>query len=153
MKKILCFVLTLAAAALSVAARAQEFQHGGLLIVHPFARVSAGKTGAAYLSIENRGKDADRLTAAASPVAASVELHEMKMDGSIMRMRQLPGVDLPAGGTVALQPGGNHIMLIGLKAPLKEGDRFPLTLTFAKAGTVEVEVIVEKPGAPTGHRH
>jgi copper(I)-binding protein len=77
----------------------------------------------------------------------------MKMDGSIMRMRQLPGIDLPAGGAVALQPGGNHIMLIGLKAPLKEGDKFPLTLTFAKSGKVEVEVIVEKPGAPARHGH
>ena len=60
-------------------------------------------------------------------------------------------VDVPAGGKTALEPGGLHVMLIGLKAPLKEGDKFPLTLTFAKAGKVDVEVIVEKPGAATGH--
>lgn len=153
MKRIRYCFATLAAIALFAVAEAHEYKQGGLLIGHPFSRVSAGKTGAAYLTIENRGREADRLTGVASPAAASAELHEMKMDGTIMRMRQLPGIDLPAGGKVALQSGGYHIMLIGLKAPLKEGDKFPLTLTFAKAGTVEVEVIVEKPGAATGHLH
>ncbi len=152
MKKIVLCVLALAVAGMATAAEAHEYKQGGLLIVHPFSRVSAGMTGAAYLTIENRGKETDRLIDAASPAAAAVEMHEMKMDGAIMRMRQLPGIDLPPGAKVALQPGGNHIMLIGLKAPLQEGDMFPLVLTFAKAGKVEVEVIVQKPPA-AGHQH
>ncbi len=155
MKKTLHMALATVAVAFAfiAAAEAHEYKQAGILIVHPYSRVSAGKTGAAYLSIENQGREADRLTGVASPAAEAAEIHEMKMDGAIMRMRQLPGIDLPAGGKTALEPGGNHIMLIGLKAPLKEGDKFPLTLTFAKAGKVEVEVIVQKLGAPAGHPH
>jgi copper(I)-binding protein len=85
-------------------------------------------------------------------VSRTVELHEMKMDGDVMRMRQVAAVDVPAGGSVALEPGGLHVMLLGLKAPLKEGDRFPMTLRFEKAGEVKVEVHVEAAGVgPARH--
>lgn len=153
MKPLLQRLAFLAVLALAGTAAAHEYKQGGILVVHPHSSASAGKTGAAYFLIENRGAEADRLTGASSPAAGAVEIHEMKMDGAIMRMRQLPGVDLPPGGKASLAPGGNHLMLIGLKAPLKEGDRFPLILEFAKAGKIEVEVIVEKPGAATGHPH
>src|SRR3546814_7663300 len=77
-----------------------------------------------------------------SPVAEHVEIHEHVMDGNAMRMRPVDGVPLPAGGMAELQPGGYHVMLIGLKHPLKQGEHFPLTLTFEKAGTVTIEVPV-----------
>ena len=141
---------------LAAAAGAHEYKSGALLIVHPASRPSAGTTGAAYMTIENKGGEADRLLSAASPAAEKTELHSMTMDGSVMRMRPVDGIDLPAGGKAAMQPGGGfHVMLIGLKAPLKDGDRIPMTLTFAKSGKVEVEVIVQKPGgAPDpAHQH
>jgi copper(I)-binding protein len=150
MRRIPRIAAALMAAAIAVAAQAHEFKLGDLLVVHPHARPSAGRTGAAYFTVESRGA-ADRLVSAATPAAEKTELHSMTMEGNVMRMRQVEGVDVPAGGKAALEPGGLHVMLIGLKAPLKEGDKFPLTLTFAKAGKVDVEVIVEKPGAATGH--
>jgi len=150
MRELVRGVLALVALAVAAAAQAQDYKHGDLLVVRPHARPSAGKTGAAYFTVESRGA-ADRLVSAASPAAEKVELHSMTMDGTIMRMRQVEGIDVPAGGKAVLQSGGLHVMLFGLKAPLKEGDRFPLTLAFAKAGKIEVEVVVEKPGAAAGH--
>ena len=90
---------------------------------------------------------ADRLVAASGDVAERIELHTHTMDGNIMKMRRVDAVEVPANGSVALQPGGFHIMLIGLKKPLQEGGSFPLTLTFEKAGTVDVEVAVEGVGS------
>lgn len=111
----------------------------------PFARASAGTAaaGAAYMTLKSAENIADRLTAASSPVAEKVELHTHLMEGDVMRMRPVDSVEIPAGGTVELKPGGLHIMLIGLKAPLKEGESFPLTLSFAKAGTISVTVPVK----------
>ena len=148
--------LALAAAAAATAftalpppARAHGFQLGAIAIGHPWARATApGQPGGAgYLSLDNRGA-ADRLLSARAAVAERVELHAMWMDGDVMRMRQRDAIDLPAGEKVDFKPGGTHLMLVGLKAPLKAGDRFPLTLTFEKAGTVEVVVNVEAASAP-----
>jgi copper(I)-binding protein len=135
-------------AAFSLLAQAHDYKFGGLAVGHPYARATvAGQTsGGAFLSVANTGAD-DRLLAASTPVAKSAELHEMKMDGNVMHMRQIDGLALPAGKTVVLSPGSYHLMLMGLSAPLKAGDRFPMTLTFQKAGLVEVEVQVEAPGA------
>jgi copper(I)-binding protein len=85
--------------------------------------------------------------ARATPGAARAELHESAMAGMVMKMRPLSAVAIPAGQSVAFAPGGMHIMLLGLKAPLREGQSFPLTLTFAKAGTQTVTVAVGKVGA------
>jgi copper(I)-binding protein len=83
-----------------------------------------------------------------SPVAHASEIHEMKMEGNIMRMRELDkGLEIPAGGTVTLAPSGFHVMLMGLKAPLKQGTKVPLTLVFEKAGSIDVELTVEGLGA------
>src|SRR3546814_5318814 len=87
--------------------------------------------------LKNSGKADDKLIKAASPVAEHVEIHEHVMDGNAMRMRPVDGVPLPAGGMAELQPGGYHVMLIGLKHALKQGEHFPLTLTFEKAGRSE----------------
>lgn len=112
-----------------------------------WARATPGgaTSGVVYLTI--RSPSVDRLVSAASPVAGKAELHSMAMAGMVMKMRPLAGLAIPAGRPVTLEPGGNHIMLLGLKQPLRAGQSFPLTLTFAKAGPRVVTVAVEKPGA------
>jgi periplasmic copper chaperone A len=116
-------------------------------IGQPWARATPGKShlGAVYLTI--RSPVADRLVAASTPAAARAELHESAMAGMVMKMRPLAAVALPAGQSVAFAPGGMHIMLLGLKAPLRAGQSFPLTLTFAGAGPQTVTVMVGKVGA------
>jgi copper(I)-binding protein len=149
----------LSAAALALASaltHAHSFKVGDIDIGHPYARATGPgqPTGGGYLKLENKGRD-DRLLSARAAVSASVELHSMTMEGDVMRMRQVEGVALPAGQTVELKPGGYHIMFVGLKAPLKDGDKFPMTLKFEKAGEVEVTVNVEAPkaGAAAEHKH
>ncbi|MDB5796526.1 MAG: rane protein [Paucimonas sp.] len=134
------------AAALPGLALAHSFDAGDLHIGHPWARPSVAQqtSGAAYISIENRGKAADTLVRASTPVAKEVQVHSMKMDGNVMRMREVPKLEVPAATMVAMKPGdGYHLMLVGLKQPLKAGERFPLTLVFEKAGQAEVTVVVE----------
>ena len=118
-----------------------------------WARATPGKAenGAVYLTVVS--PVADRLTGVSSSVAKQAGLHNMTMDGGIMRMRPLAGVELPANQPVTLKPGGMHIMLMGLNQPLKSGESFPLTLSFEKAGKREDAVAVEKAGAtgPEGH--
>ena len=161
-KLIMTFRLLPALAALLFAASAHShsFDVGSLHIDHPYARptVAQQPSGAAFLSIENRGKTADKLVRASAPVAKEVQIHSMKMEGDVMRMRELDALEVNPAATVTLQPGGYHIMLIGLKQPLKTGDKFPLMLTFEKAGQVEVTVVVEErsKGAPAPamqHKH
>jgi copper(I)-binding protein len=141
--RILLSGLLLAGTAL--ASHAHSFKLGDIAIGHPYARATAPgqPTGGAYLRLENRGTQGDRLVSATADVAKAVELHEMTMQGDVMRMRQVDTVEVPAGQSVVLEPGGLHMMLVGLKAPLKEGDRFPMTLKFEKAGEVKVDVVVD----------
>jgi periplasmic copper chaperone A len=122
-------------------------QTGQLEVKTPWARATPGHTenGAAYLTIVS--PTADRLIAASSPVAKKVELHTMSMQGDVMRMRPLAAIDIPAGQTVTLNPGGMHIMLLGLTQPLREGQSFPLRLSFDRAGPHQVTVAIEKAGA------
>lgn len=126
-------------------ALAHSYKLGSLDIHHPWARPTTGNTGAAYFEIANAGKSDDTLIAIESDVARSVELHTTIMDGTVMRMRKLDRLPLPAGKTVKAAPGGLHIMLVGLKAPLKDGDQFPMRLVFEKAGRIEVSVHVQTP--------
>ncbi len=148
MKLISTWLTAVTIAASSVAAQAHSFTFGALEIGHPYSRstVTGQTAGGAFLSVDNKGAD-DRLVSASSEVSASVELHTMKLEGDVMRMRQVDGVPVPGGATTKLAPGGFHIMLIGLKAPLKTGDKFPLKLRFEKAGDVTVQVAVEGPSA------
>jgi len=125
---------------------AHDVTAGSLLISHPHARpsVPGQPTGAAYVAITNRGAAADRLVgASAASIADHVELHEMRRDGDVMRMREVEAIELPPGRTVTLEPGGLHLMLVGLKAPLAVGQRFELTLTFRRAGRVQVDAFVD----------
>ncbi len=135
------------AALLTLAAplHARDYQAGQLHIEEPTARPTrpGQPGGAAYVSIDNRGKEADRLVGASSPVAGKTEIHTMKMEGNVMRMREVGEIAIAPGSTVVMQPGdGYHIMLLKLKKPLNAGDEFPLTLNFEKAGKVEVTVTV-----------
>lgn len=139
--------LLAAAASLLIAGGAMA-QPGQPKIENAWARATPGKAenGAAYLTVVSPVPD--KLTGVSTPSAKSAELHNMTMEDGVMKMRPLPsGIDLPAGQPVTLKPGGIHIMLMGLKQPLKKGDSLPLTLTFEKAGTEEVTVAVEGPGA------
>lgn len=117
-----------------------------LEVAEPWARASAGpaRNGAAFLTLKNHGADADRLVAARADVADRVELHTHIMEGNLMKMREVEGgIAVPAGETVMLEPGGLHVMFMGLKAPFKEGEHFPLTLVFEKAGDIDVTVHVQ----------
>jgi copper(I)-binding protein len=145
----------IAAAALALAsfAHAHEFKLGAIKIGHPYARATvAGQPGGAFLKLDNAGAD-DRLLSAQTELASRAELHTMAMEGDVMRMRQVDAIALPSGKTVELKPGGMHLMLFGLKEPLKSGDKFPLTLRFEKAGEVTVTVNVEAAGADHSMHH
>jgi copper(I)-binding protein len=134
---------------LAMQAQAADVQIGNLTVMQPWSRATAsgGQTGAVYLDIKNRGTEADRLTGAETPVAAMAHVHATVMNGDMASMKMMEGVDLPAGETVSLKPQAMHLMLMGLKHPLKKGESFPLTLQFEKAGKVEIEVPVEAAGA------
>ena len=144
----------LAAAFASGTALADEYRAKTLRISNAFARATppGAKVAGAFMSIENQGKEADRLVSATSPVAGLVEIHEMAMDGGLMKMRAVKGIDLKPGATVELRPGGYHVMLEDLKQPLKQGEQVPVLLIFEKAGTVEIKVKVEPMGA-AAHAH
>lgn len=135
--------------AIAAAARAEA---GGIEVLEPFSRATIGNatSGVVYLTIVNHASAADRLVSASTPVAARTDLHRTVRDGDVARMRRLEAVEIPAGDTVGFDPGGAHIMLTGLEAPLREGDRFDLTLVFESAGPMTVEVPVKSIAAGAG---
>lgn len=141
---------TAALALLASSAMAHEFKLGDLVINHPWTRATPPNAPAAggFLKVHNGGAADDKLISASSPAAARVELHEMAVVDSIMKMREVEGgIALPAGQDTELKPGGLHIMLMDLKQPFTEGESIPMTLTFEKAGKVDVTLKVEKMGA------
>ena len=144
-------LLTLAAVAASIAISLPAFaQNASIQVEKPWARATPGgaTTGAVYMTLDNKSNAEDRLIGASSDVAGTVQIHEMKVVDGTMKMREVAGgLAIPAGGAVVLKPGGYHVMLIGLKKPLKAGDSFPLTLQFQKAGSVSVTVPVQAIGA------
>ena len=133
--------------------------HGDLNISLPFTRATLpnAPVGGGFLTIENTGTEADRLVSVTSTVAGATQIHEMAMQGDVMKMRELTdGLEIPAGETVVLAPGGFHIMFMGLKQAFVEGETVAVTLTFEKAGAVEVRLPVQAPAAdaPGGmHMH
>jgi copper(I)-binding protein len=132
-------------AVLAWPAAAQQFQFGPLVIEHPWSRATASgmPMGAAYLSITNTGKAADVLLAASTPAAARVEMHQTTIVDGISRMRPLAEVAIAPGSTVKIEPGGIHLMLVDLKAPLEKDRQIPLDLTFRRAGKITVMIRVE----------
>jgi copper(I)-binding protein len=138
---------------LAGAASAHEFTASGVTVAHPWARATPGgvTVGGAFLEIRAAPGRGDRLVAARSPVAGSVEIHSHVMERGIAKMRRVDAVAVPGGKSVVLKPGGYHVMLMDLKQPLKEGDLLTLTLVFEKAGPIEVEATVEPIGATGPH--
>jgi copper(I)-binding protein len=138
-------LLTATVAVFALSASAQDYTAGDLKIGHPWARKTApGQLiGGAYVVLRNTGSTPERLLGGSTPVAERVELHSMSMEGNVMKMREVSSVDIAPGQTVELKPGQYHLMLVGLKAPLKAGDRPPLTLRFEKAGDVKVDLTIE----------
>ena len=145
-----------AALAAAILVATPVFAHNGVIhlgelnISLPFTRATLpnAPVGGGFLTIENTGTEADRLVSAASTVAGATQIHEMAMEGDVMKMRQLvDGLEIPAGETVVLAPGGFHIMFMGLKQAFVEGETVAVTLTFEKAGSVEVLLPVEAAAA------
>jgi hypothetical protein len=129
---------------------------GELSITRPWTRAAGQNgTGAGFLGIGNAGRAADRLIGASAPIARVTEIHTHVREGDILRMRPVEAIEIPAGQTVTLQPGGFHLMLIGLKEPLIQGQAVPVTLRFERAGEVPVMLAVQPAGArgPMPHGH
>lgn len=158
------FVLPAAAAAIVITAvavisfaRGAEAARDDILVVEAWARATppGASVGAAYVTLANRGGADDRLVSAATPAAQSVMVHESVEEDGIAKMRPLEIVTVPVAGTLEMRPGGVHIMLMGLSAPLKQGESFPLTLVFEKAGEMTVDVEITPIGAqgPTEMYH
>ena len=132
-------------------ASAADIMVGDLKITAPWARATpkGAKVGGGYMTITNTGASADRLVGGASDISEKFELHEMSMSGGVMKMRPVSaGLEIKPGQTIELKPGGLHIMFKGLKKPLTMGDTVKVTLSFEKAGKVEVSF----PVAPIGAR-
>ena len=142
--------LIAAAALLASPAWAQGYKLGSLEIDQPWTRATAptAKAGGGYVTITNKGTTPDRLVAARSAASAKVEIHEMKMDGNVMRMRELDkGLEIPPGATVTLKPGGYHIMFMGQEGPVAKDGKGPVDLGVEKAGSIDVELAAQAMGA------
>lgn len=151
--KVLVAMCTLIGIVLSDVAFSQNTSAGTMKIENAFAFATAPKqsVAAGFMKIENKGA-ADQLVSASSPIAGEVQLHEMAMDGDVMKMRQVKDIVVPAGGAVELKPGGLHLMFMNIKAPLTAGETVPVKLKFAKAGEVEIKMPVNAMGAQgAGH--
>ncbi|CDX32992.1 conserved exported hypothetical protein [Mesorhizobium sp. ORS 3359] len=130
-------------------ALAHEFKVGDLEIQHPWSRATppGAKVAGGYFTVVNKGSAPDRLLSISSDISDKAELHEMGVKDGVMTMRPVEGgLEIPAGGKVALKPGAYHLMFTGLKRQPKQGEKFPATLTFEKAGSVKVEFAVEGMG-------
>jgi copper(I)-binding protein len=138
---------------------AHDYRAGDLRIDHPWTRATPGgaKVGGGFMRITNTGKTADRLLGGTLVGAGSVEIHETRREGEVMRMRRLEqGLTIAPGQTLELKPGSYHVMFMQLGRGFTEGERMKGTLVFEKAGTIEVEFTVEAMGARAGageHKH
>ncbi|TBN55337.1 copper chaperone PCu(A)C [Hansschlegelia quercus] len=143
-------ILSACALTLVSPASAHEYKLGDLTIGHPWSRATppGAKVGGGFLTIENKGSTPDRLVAVSASFAQKAEMHETLTEDGVSKMRPLKdGVEVKPGETVTFEPGGKHLMFIGLAAPLKQGDRAKGELTFEKAGKVDVEFAVEAAGS------
>ena len=154
MKTTLAFALLLALAA--TGASAHDYTLGPLKIDHPWSRATpkGASVAGGYMKITNAGTTPDRLTGGATAAAKRFEIHEMSMDGGVMKMRELKdGVEIPPGATVELKPGSYHVMMMNLSKPFIKGERVKASLTFEKAGKVDIEFAVEAVGGAPEHKH
>ena len=127
----------------------QTFTASTIVLEQPWARATprGAKTGAVYMTLTNKGASADRLLSAATSLADKVQFHKETEENGVSHMREVQSVDLEPGARIIFKPGGMHMMIVGLKQPLREGQTFPLTLRFEKAGDMQVTVSIEKAGA------
>jgi copper(I)-binding protein len=134
---------------------AAEFKAGDITVETPWSRAtpSGAEVAAGYLTIKNSADTPDRLVSVTAEIAGQTEMHQMSMTEGMMKMRRLDGVPVPAHGSVALEPDASHLMLLDLKRPLREGETFAGTLTFEKAGTVDVTFEVRGIGAAAPRQH
>jgi len=136
---------------IGAAAWAQNYRAGSIEVEHPWALATTGydlTNSAAYMRIGDHGTQPDQLVSAASPVARKVALHVFTVENGVYGMYPVSAIQIaPGSALTVLEPGGAHVMLEGLKQPLKAGESFPLTLSFKRAGTLHVEVQVEGAGA------
>lgn len=142
--------------AISASAVAQEYKAGDIRIDQLYARptVAAQTAGAVYARIENLGKQPDQLISVTSTAAKNTELHTMSMQNNVMKMREVPSIEIKPEEKIVMTPGhGYHIMLIGLKQPLKPGDTLPLTFRFKNAGVLQTQVPVENKKSGSAHHH
>jgi periplasmic copper chaperone A len=148
-------ILAVSAGTSPGSALAHDYQVGAIRILHPWTRptVPAQSTAAGYLTLRNTGVRPDRITGASSPLAERVEIHVTTIEGEVARMRQIQQVDVGAGREKKLAPRGTHLMLLGLKRALRAGERVPLTLQFASAGRVDIELSVDAGAAVDKHSH
>jgi len=133
-------------------AYAQTSGQNAIVVERPWARATpaGSRTGAVYVALINNGSSSDSLLSATTPVADQVQFHSASEENGISRMREMRTVEVAPGARVAFSPGGLHIMVVGLNQPLKEGQSFPLTLNFEKAGKIDVMVPIAKVGAMQG---
>ena len=145
------FALAAALLVFAGSADAKDYKLGDLEIANPWSRATpaTAPTAGGFQTITNKGTTPDRLVAVkAASAADKAEVHEMKMDGAIMRMREVEkGLEIAPGATVELKPNGFHLMFIGLKAPFTKGMQVPVTLVFEKAGSIDVDLAVAALGA------
>jgi periplasmic copper chaperone A len=140
-------------------AAAETYSVGGLQIGNPWARATpkGATVGAGYLTITNKGAESDRLIGGSAVPASRFEVHTTVFEKGVARMRQVSGLEIKPGETVELAPGGMHVMFMGLRQPLLQGQTVKGTLVFEKAGTVAIEFAVQAVGAPAagqgGHKH
>lgn len=129
----------------SASLQAHEVKAGDVVVLHPYALPSlkGAPNGIGFIDLKNTGSQPDRLLKATAPGVGRVELHEMKMQGDVMQMRELDGIAIAPGATVRMAPGGLHLMLMQLAKPLAAGDKLPITLTFERAGSVRTELWVQ----------
>lgn len=133
-------------------ATAADYKIGSLEIMTPWSRVTpkGAATAIGYMTIKNTGTTPDRLVGGSVDFASVFQLHSMVMEGDVSKMRDLEGVDIAPGQTIEFKPGGSHVMFVGLKHPLTEGEHVKGTLVFEHAGSVQIEYDVEGVGAQSG---
>jgi copper(I)-binding protein len=132
------------------AASAEDFKAGDIVISHPWSRATpvGAQIGAGYLVIENRGTVPDRVLGGSVEVATGFEIHDVVLEGGVMKMRLLAGIELPPGSSIEAKPGGRHIMFVGLLHPLAAGEKVRGALRFERAGRIKVEFEVIGMGVP-----
>ncbi|HHF3070090.1 copper chaperone PCu(A)C [Vibrio diabolicus] len=134
---------------------AHDYEAGNIHIDHPWSREAPPNAPVigGFFQLTNHGDSEDALIAAESPIAGHVEIHTHKKEDGVMKMIKIDEVRVPANDSVLFKPGSFHLMIFNPTQALKEGDRFPMTLTFKNAGKVEVEMAVEKQGHMEKHMH